>query len=60
MRKVDTEIAIALLLGPALYMHIFFKDQPANRPDIGPETAQAFWRAYGIESVKKSPKKKSR
>lgn len=60
LRKVDTEIAIALLLGPALYMHIFFKDKPANRPDIGPETAQAFWRAYGIESVKKSPKKKSR
>lgn len=46
LRKVDIEVAIALLLGPALYTHIFNKDQPHKKPDIGPHAAQSFWHAY--------------
>jgi AcrR family transcriptional regulator len=43
---LDLEAAMALLLGPMLYAHVFHKDQPANAPDLGPLTAQAFWRAH--------------
>ncbi|HMG85550.1 MAG TPA: TetR/AcrR family transcriptional regulator [Terracidiphilus sp.] len=44
--NLDLEAAMALLLGPMLYAHVFHKDQQANAPDLGPVTAQAFWRAY--------------
>lgn len=43
---LDLEAAMALLLGPMLYEHVFHKDQQANKPDLGPVTAHAFWRAY--------------
>lgn len=43
---LDLEAAMALLLGPMLYAHVFHKDQQPNRPDLGPVTAHAFWRAY--------------
>jgi AcrR family transcriptional regulator len=46
LRKVDPDLAVALLLGPALYTHIFFKDHPQNKPDIGAQTAESFWRAW--------------
>ena len=44
--NLDLEAAMALLLGPMLYAHVFHKDQQASKPDLGPVTAQAFWRAY--------------
>lgn len=50
LRKLDPELAIALLLGPALYNHIFFKDQPSKKPDIGPQVAESFWRAWRTAS----------
>jgi AcrR family transcriptional regulator len=45
-RDLDLEAAMALLLGPMLYAHVFHKDQSANKPDLGPVTAQTFWRAH--------------
>jgi AcrR family transcriptional regulator len=47
-KSLDLEIAIALLLGPMLYTHIFQKERKAKGPDIGPQAAEAFWRAFGI------------
>jgi AcrR family transcriptional regulator len=44
--NLDLESAMALLLGPMLYAHVFHKDQVTNAPDLGPVTAQAFWRAH--------------
>jgi AcrR family transcriptional regulator len=43
---LDLEAAMALLLGPMLYAHVFQKEQNASKPDLGPLTAQAFWRAH--------------
>lgn len=45
-QNLDLEAAMALLLGPMLYAHVFQKEQPSSVPDLGPVTAQAFWRAY--------------
>ena len=42
---LDLESALALLLGPMLYAHVFHKES-TTKPDLGPVTAQAFWRAY--------------
>jgi len=43
---LDLEAAMALLLGPMLYAHVFHKEQHPSAPDLGPLTAQAFWRAH--------------
>ena len=45
-RNLDLEAAMALLLGPMLYAHVFHKDQSGSKPDLGPVTAQTFWRAH--------------
>ena len=45
-RNLDLEAAMALLLGPMLYAHVFHKEQHPKGPDLGPVTAQTFWRAY--------------
>ncbi len=46
-KDLDIEVAISLLLGPVLYAHIFQKDRlPKTAPDIGPKSAEAFWRAH--------------
>jgi AcrR family transcriptional regulator len=63
---IDTDVAIALLLGPMLYRHIFQKERSPKVPDIGPQVAESFWRAYsraregGIEraGIKKPSKRK--
>lgn len=44
---LDLEVAVSLLLGPMLYTHIFQRERLAQVPDIGPEAAATFWRAYG-------------
>ena len=44
-RDLDMESAMALLLGPMLYAHVFHKES-TTKPDLGPVTAQAFWRAH--------------
>ncbi len=67
-QNLDLEAAMALLLGPMLYAHVFHKEQPSNVPDLGPLTAQAFWRAHsqarkqhiekaGIKKERKPPSK---
>ena len=56
-QNLDLEAAMALLLGPMLYAHVFHKEKPANAPDLGPLTAQAFWRAHSLnrkEQIKKA------
>jgi AcrR family transcriptional regulator len=45
-RDLDIEAAMALLLGPMLYAHVFHREETTKTPDIGPLTAQAFWRAH--------------
>jgi AcrR family transcriptional regulator len=43
---LDMDAAMALLLGPLLYGHIFYRGmQPACR-DLGQVAAESFWRAY--------------
>jgi hypothetical protein len=37
---------VSLLLGLVIYAHIFQKDRLSNAPDIGPKSAEAFWRAH--------------
>jgi AcrR family transcriptional regulator len=44
--NLDLNAAMALLLGPVLYEHVFHKEQQPRASDIGPATAQAFWRAH--------------
>lgn len=47
---LDLDAAIAILLGPMLYVHIFYKDDPHKKPDIGPQVADAFCRAFQVSS----------
>jgi len=43
--NLDLEVSMALLLGPLLYRHIFSKGV-ADEGNIGPQTAEAFYRAF--------------
>lgn len=43
---IDIEASVALLLGPMLYAHIFSKEDPTRKPDLGPISAASFWRAH--------------
>lgn len=45
-RDLDMESAMALLLGPMLYAHVFHKEQGPGKTDLGPVTAETFWRAH--------------
>ncbi len=47
---LDLELAMALLLGPMLYGHIFHKEANPKSRDFGPEAAEAFWRAYAVDA----------
>ena len=56
-QNLDLESAMALLLGPMLYAHVFQKEQKPTAPDLGPLTAKAFWRAHSQarkEHIKKA------
>ncbi len=46
---LDLEVSMALLLGPMLYMHIFFKRMGQKCPDLGPAAAESFWKAHRLE-----------
>jgi len=48
--SLDMDGAMALLLGPLLYGHIFHKESHPDPFDFGRLAAQSFWRAYGITS----------
>ena len=45
---LDINAALAMLLGPMLYAHIFQRESSTSpmSSDLGPLTAQTFWRAY--------------
>ncbi len=43
---LDIDASVALLLGPMLYAHIFSKEDPSRKPDLGPISAATFWRAH--------------
>jgi AcrR family transcriptional regulator len=44
--NIDT--AMALLLGPMLYEHVFHKEAHAGSDDFGRLAAESFWRAHSI------------
>jgi hypothetical protein len=41
------DAAMALLLGPLLYGHIFHRGMQPRFRDLGHVAAESFWRAYG-------------
>jgi AcrR family transcriptional regulator len=45
-KDLDLEAAMALLLGPVLYAHIFQRERAPKSPDIGPKAAESFCRAF--------------
>ena len=45
---LNLDAAIAMLLGPMLYVHIFYKEDPHKKPNFGPQVADAFCRAFQI------------
>jgi AcrR family transcriptional regulator len=46
--SVEMDSAMALLLGPLLYGHVFHKEAHAGPFDFGRVAAESFWRAFGI------------
>lgn len=57
-RNLPLDTAIAILLGPMLYVHIFYKEDPRKKPDIGPDVAAAFCRAWQISARPAKPAKR--
>jgi hypothetical protein len=55
---LDLDDAMALLLGPLLYMKIFHNG--ACSEDIGAKVAAAFWRAHSIAASTPAPAKARR
>jgi AcrR family transcriptional regulator len=45
---LDLDVAMALLLGPMLYQHIFFSRVGLPSRDIGYEVAEAFYNAFAL------------
>ncbi len=57
---LNMDAAMALLLGPVLYGHIFYRGAHLQPCDFGGEAAASFWRANGIEIAKGSEKSSGR
>jgi pimeloyl-ACP methyl ester carboxylesterase/AcrR family transcriptional regulator len=47
--SLDLDLAMALLLGPLLYRHIFQAEMRPETHDIGPAVAKAFWNAHALK-----------
>jgi AcrR family transcriptional regulator len=45
---LDMDTAMALLLGPLLYGHVFHQEAHTEPFDFGRAAAESFWRAYGV------------
>lgn len=45
-RDLDLDLAVALLLGPMLYSHIFQREKKPVHPEFGASVAEAFWRGH--------------
>jgi pimeloyl-ACP methyl ester carboxylesterase/AcrR family transcriptional regulator len=54
--SLDLDLAMALLLGPLLYRHIFQAEMRPETHDIGPAVARAFWRAYALDGKSDAPR----
>ena len=50
--SLDLEAAMALLLGPMLYGHVFNRGMQLGCRDLGQVAAESFWRAYGLDPGK--------
>ena len=46
--KLDLDLAMALLLGPILYRHIFHSEDHPDAHDIGADVALNFWKANAL------------
>jgi AcrR family transcriptional regulator len=46
---LDLDTAMALLLGPLMYRHIFQREVSSNPHDIGEEIARTFWKAHALD-----------
>ena len=51
---LDMDAAMALLLGPLLYGHVFNRDNKHGCPDMGQAAAESFWRAHRLDAAKSS------
>jgi AcrR family transcriptional regulator len=55
---LDMDSAMALLLGPLLYGHIFHSEQAGGPFDFGRVAAESFWRAFGVNDRRLNPAKR--
>jgi AcrR family transcriptional regulator len=55
---LDLDTAMALLLGPLLYGHIFHREAHVGPYDYGRVAAESFWRAYGVGVGKAANKRR--
>jgi AcrR family transcriptional regulator len=57
---LEMDAAMALLLGPVLYGHIFHRESQPGRCDFGRVAAESFWRAYGAEGASRTERESSK
>jgi AcrR family transcriptional regulator len=57
---LDLELAMAILLGPIMYAHIFQKEAPADFDYIGSAVAEAFCRGFAVGQAELSRQSKTR
>ena len=46
--QIDFEVALALLIGPILYRHVFLYKGEADHGDLAAQVVESFWRAWGV------------
>lgn len=56
---LETELALALLLGPVLYQVIFRKGEVVVLGDVPERVVDAFWKAFQIQPRAKTPRARS-
>lgn len=49
-RDLNFELALALLLGPMLYWHMFLKTPSGDRKELAVGVIDAFWKAFGAKN----------
>jgi hypothetical protein len=50
-RGLNIEVALALLLGPMIYRHVFWKNEDEDVRWLAEGVVDAFWRAYGVKKA---------
>ena len=56
--EIDLDLSLALLLGPMLYWHIFFKKAGGSPQMLAEGVVDAFWKAFGTSNA--APKRRRR